>query len=168
MRNGRGGCVLAMAATTLTVCVGCQTSTKGSGSRLPPGSAGSSTPPVSSASAPTSARSGPSTSSVPTTSSAPAHPAPSYSRKLADCATGPCEVTVRAGTDIPVPASSGVTRLTVTAVESGTVTLTNDFASGGGGATTMSVGSQGTANGVSFTVERISGSTVTLKIVSTG
>ena len=103
---------------------------------------------------------------------------------VAACADGRCEVTVKAGTAIPVPKSMNVEKVTVSAVSRSRVTITgHDLGnSSGGGCTgqcdssssngnfkiTLGADSQATENGLGLTVEQIAGDTAVIRVAPAG
>lgn len=146
---------------------GCDSSTKGSGAPAgsssgasttpaPPGSFGSTAPP----------------------------PQPADGTTVAACGDGRCEVMVKAGTEIPVPKSMNVEKVTVSAVSRSRVTITgHDLGNSSGGGCTgrcdsssanskfkiaLGADSQATENGLALTVEQIAGSSAVIRVAPAG
>ncbi len=166
MRTGHCPVVLATAAA-LAVAAGCDSSAKGFGTALrsrSPASGSAST-----------------TSSTPSPSASPAPSAPSAADGAngAACADGRCEVTVPAGTAIPLPRSMNVEKVEVTAVTSTRATVTGHYLGNSSNASctgncyayssddafrfVLGADSLATANGLSLTVEHITNGTATLR-----
>jgi hypothetical protein len=160
-RHRRSSALLAAAGVLLAVA-GCESSTAGRPTAA-------SSPPASGS----SQQSGVATATEAPSAAATATEAPSAAdgANIAACADARCEVLVRPGTAIPVPASTRVRNLTVAAVSEDRVTLTGrDIgnsssgvctgqcdSSSRNGAFTIKLGSDSRAiqNGVSITVKRI-------------
>lgn len=165
-----------LAAGVLIAVAGCESSTPGNGTALPTGDAAAAGPGGGSGhpTDPTGA------SSAPAPPSAPSAPAAADGSDVTACADARCEVSVRAGTAIPVPASTDVADVTVTAVTDDRVTLTGRVlgSSSGGlctgqcdsrssnGEFTVTLGpdSLATQNGLSITSESITNDTAVLKL----
>ena len=158
----RRGSALLIAAGLVVAVAGCESSTAGRGTAV---SAPSASGPGQSSSAATA-------SPVPSPPAAPSTPAaPADGANTSACADGRCQVSVRTGTVLPVPASTRVRDLRVAAVTDDRVTLTGrnignsssgvctgqcDISSSNAGFTIkLGSNSRATQNGVAITVQSI-------------
>jgi hypothetical protein len=169
----------ATTALVLVLLAGCDSSTAGHGTSAeqPPTSAGSGAPAPSGVS-PTAA---PPTTSPTATGSTPTA---ADGANVAACADARCEVAVRAGAALPVPASTTVRDVRVKAVTADRVTVTgraigdasSGFCSGQcdstttNGIFTITLGpdSRAVENGLSITAENIDAGTAVLKLEPAG
>ena len=120
------GAALALA---LLAAAGCESSTKGSSSPLtPPGSPQSDSP-----GSATAGSSTPGAASSPPAASTSAAPLPADGTRVAACADGRCEVSVGAGTAIPIPERTGLTKLKLTKVAGNRATFTMEVIRTDGG-----------------------------------
>lgn len=169
----RRGCALLAAVGAFLAAAGCESSTSGRGTAAPPQSGGGA-----------GQQSGAPTTTVTPTVAATSAPSAADGPNVSACADGRCEVSVPARTAIPVPARVRVRDLKVTAVTGDRVTLTGhdignsssgvctgqcDSSSSNGAFTiTLGADSQAIQNGLSITVERITGGVAVLKLEPAG
>jgi hypothetical protein len=166
-------------ALAVLLVAGCDSSTAGRGTSVDPSPTTTGGPPG----APTAGGSSPPTAGT-TGSTAPSGPSAADGTNVAACKDARCEVTVRPGTALPVPASTTVRDIRVTAVTADRVTITGrgigDASSGycsgqcdssstnGVFTVTLGVDSQAVENGLAITAERIEGGTAVLKLAPAG
>jgi hypothetical protein len=184
--------MLAVLAGSLAI-VGCDSTTAGhpTAAGSPPatpaetsgGSAPSATPPPVTT---TPATTTPVTTTPVTTTPVTTTPAPSAAdgTNVAACKDGRCEVSVRAGAAIPLPASMMVRDVRITSVTADRITLTgrdtgnsssgvcvgqcDSTSTNGAFRITMGTSSQAIQNGLSVTVEQLAGGAAVLKIEPAG
>jgi hypothetical protein len=178
----------AAVALVLLLLAGCDSSTAGHGTSAEPapGAAGSGA--ATTSGVPPTATAATATATPTATAAAPTSAAPTATAadgaNVAACADARCEVAVRAGTAIPVPATTTVRDVRVRAVTADRVTVTGhaigDASSGSctgqcdstttNGTFTIILGADGRAveNGLSITVGHIAAGTAVLKLEPAG